>query len=626
MLVVKRAMSSSSSSSSSASSASSFAATCSALGKRIGWSGCFCLLVAAAGVVLAVYPPDPGRLAWEVLLPKVVRKIGFVTIGLAAVLLFTRGCWCRRPVASHVPVPEPPLAGSRWHVPAWPVCLAATMLLALLVRLPLASNSMWWDELWNVRYTIAGEFRGSTKAPDDVKFRPVSYKRTLWFYNKPANHPPVSLLARVSHEIWQKATKAPEGAFSELVLRLPVLAFGLAGIATVACFLRRLGNPLAGILAAILLALHPWAIRYGVDLRGYAVLLFTAPVCLWASMELWLGDRRWKWWLLLAFSWTLSLWAHPWALWFCAGSGGALLWKFFQEKRSGSTEHTQRWNALFRLLGMATVSFAIWLPLFGPCLAQVSLWGERNQDPQKLTLDAAAEVFLKVFAGSSSCGSGVHGTQPVVYTWALAVLLCGAAAWGWRHLRAPRGIAVGMLVSFLLALGVVVATGAFFYDRLVIALCPVAVVFLAWGLSCLVGRARYLGTLLLGLFLWHGLAPVQQLRQKPLAPWRQIASYLRTLGPHLAVFGIGHGREALQLYLPQAVEVAEDSPEALQKRLLEHKAARPNALIRLVVGNPELHERIYPKTMAWLKTQRVEAELSLADINGVRYVVWQWLP
>jgi hypothetical protein len=72
----------------------------------------------------------------------------------------------------------------------------------------------------------------------------------------PNNHVPFTILSRLTLAGW-RAVARPELRFvKEEVFRLPAYVAGLASLALVAIFLRRLGFWLPGICAAWLLALH----------------------------------------------------------------------------------------------------------------------------------------------------------------------------------------------------------------------------------------------------------------------------------------------------------------------------------------------------------------------------------
>lgn len=181
--------------------------------------------------------------------------------------LLTLRWWHPANVEKTTPAPPPaPGARSKWFLPA----LIGLVLAGAALRLPLAAGSLWWDELWNVKFATLGEWRQDEANPDKAHFQPTSWKRAAWYYNKPTNHPVLTLPSKAAHQIWKGLTKpADPGAFHEIVLRSPVLLAGLGGILLTALLTRRLAGERAALLAAAIMALHPWLIRYGVDARSY---------------------------------------------------------------------------------------------------------------------------------------------------------------------------------------------------------------------------------------------------------------------------------------------------------------------------------------------------------------------
>ncbi len=103
----------------------------------------------------------------------------------------------------------------------------------------------------------------------------------------------------------------PERHFvKEEVFRLPAYVAGLASLALIAVFLRRLGYWLPGIFAAWLLALHPWMLRYTTEGRGYALMLALIPLTLTLLVRA-LHRGSWGRWLAYGASQFLLLYTFP---------------------------------------------------------------------------------------------------------------------------------------------------------------------------------------------------------------------------------------------------------------------------------------------------------------------------
>ena len=60
-----------------------------------------------------------------------------------------------------------------------------------------------------------------------------------------------------------------------------------------------------GFLAGLLLAVHPWHVRFSVEMRGYSAMLLALTLGV-IFLLLGLRDGRWRWWLASA---AMNLWA-----------------------------------------------------------------------------------------------------------------------------------------------------------------------------------------------------------------------------------------------------------------------------------------------------------------------------
>jgi len=156
----------------------------------------------------------------------------------------------------------------------FPVAVAI-FVAGLLVRLPLTTQSLWYDEMYTLRQYIHQPIARTL-----VGQSPADYS--------PNNHVLHHLLARLSNEAGILLGQAsPPQAFDnarenlplvgEPFLRLPsALAGSLAGI-VLAWPLRR-ARPVLALLVALLMALHPWMIALSTEARGYALMLLLGIV------------------------------------------------------------------------------------------------------------------------------------------------------------------------------------------------------------------------------------------------------------------------------------------------------------------------------------------------------------
>jgi hypothetical protein len=290
---------------------------------------------------------------------------------LCALLLATAGRWAA-PVAAR-PAGTPPRAA---HFAA---AVLLAVLAALALRAPLASRSLWWDEGWVVRQVLVGQYLGPDDDPSAWRFREGGLRRALWYAKKPTNHALYSVAAWPGLRAWRALTGAERDQFSELVYRLPALASALASVAALALLVHACGFPRAAPLAAWLLALHPWHVRYGVDGRAYG---FVVLFCTTAALGLvrFLRSGAWRDLALSAASHFLLVWSWSFAAFFSAGLGAAGLAALAAGpwSRTERARLTARFAALHLLAGMA------FLQVFAPNLTVAHLWDYTGSVVQRL--------------------------------------------------------------------------------------------------------------------------------------------------------------------------------------------------------------------------------------------------
>jgi hypothetical protein len=159
---------------------------------------------------------------------------------------------------------------------------------------------------------VHGSFQPDKKGEPHGSF---SFDKPMWLQtlfsarHGANNHVLFSLACRSALVTWRAITGAPDTAFVEWVARVPSLLAGLGSLVTFALLLRRWGAPSLGVLTALLMAVHPWHVRYSTEARGYALVLFLLPLFLIALTNA-LEKNRWRDWLalgvcefLLMYSW-----------------------------------------------------------------------------------------------------------------------------------------------------------------------------------------------------------------------------------------------------------------------------------------------------------------------------------
>jgi hypothetical protein len=225
--------------------------------------------------------------------------------------------WWSRPVAERA-VPSGLTRGM------WLAVLAA-VLAGGWFRAERLELSLYADEEYTLRSYVLGRWRAQ---PDgEVRFDRLSWLETFFQEHEASNHVPFSALSRVGVEWWQ-AAGGGEGRFDAGVFRWPSFVFGLATIPLLAWLGGLLGFPRAGVLAALLLALHPWHIRYSSEARGYGMMMAIA-VLTTCFLVRGLRGGRWRDWIGFGVTQWLLLWSYPGSLYLGVtlnlAAGGALI-------------------------------------------------------------------------------------------------------------------------------------------------------------------------------------------------------------------------------------------------------------------------------------------------------------
>ncbi len=278
---------------------------------------------------------------------------------LLAVLALTARWWAAPSRGTSTPW-LPKVSATRWF---WPVVLAA-MFITGTQGLQRIDQSLWDDEDSSVRMQIHGELHRQDDG--SLKWRHPSWLEAFYHYRRPSNHHLQTIASRVFHDTW-KAVARPSGLqLSEPVMRIPVLVAAVGSILGIAILLRRLGFPRSGGLAALLLAIHPWHIRYAIELRGYAFTLLFLPLLVWLLLEA-IERRRWRWWAAFAMCQFLLLYSHTSTLYaLMAVNGLGLVAALFRNRAIPLW-----WEQPLRMIVVSTFAGMIYLQLMLPCIPQL---------------------------------------------------------------------------------------------------------------------------------------------------------------------------------------------------------------------------------------------------------------
>ncbi len=525
--------------------------------------------------------------SWEADADLGIRYAAVINLILLIALAAAGRLWLH-PLAAFSPG-QPPAAcrPPPWF---WPGVLAAVVL-CLALRMPLAGKSLWWDECWVIRQCSHGSWRPDKANPDEIKFHPTTWKRCAFYYQKPTNHAPMSLAQKASLSFWRAFSGRERHEFSDLASRIPALIASAASVVLIACLMRSWGRPGVGIVAAGLLALHPWHIRHGVDARAYALVVplcvsaIFAAACLVESRGR--ETRHWVWLGLNQFLW---LWAYPNGLPDVAAMFAVLAWLLVRQEETAADKRA----VFLRLAATHVFAAMLLLQMFLPNFMQARHWAGQEADKHllddRLLLDTASQVITGTPWLSGGWESAMEAPAAAWLTAnpgsvlllfpLLVITVLGLRAFRFEPHR-HHWLLWSLLASSAAFMLVTRIADSYFYPRFVIALLPVAMIGLAMNCRLSAWRtsiATQLATVLplLFAFLAATWGAREVLLRNPISPLRDVAELVRSQAPSAGsevVLCYGLGREALPVYHPQSIGVstAAEIEEQLRKARAEKR-------------------------------------------------------
>ena len=234
------------------------------------------------------------------------------------------------------------------------------MIACALLGFPRLSQSLWADEEYCVRRCVIGGYR--VQADGTVEVKKLPWKSTLWNYTT-TNHIFQSILARVSHSVWQTIARPTGLQLSEAAVRLPSYLAGILAVGAIGLLAARFGLAWEGALAAWLIAIHPWHMRFTTEARGYGIVALMIPVsCLLAVCAL--NRGHWRWWIGLAMANFVLLYTWPPTLFTVLILQLCIAISFLTKKRFSPGNDI----LILRWLVSATIAGVVFLQLFLPCV------------------------------------------------------------------------------------------------------------------------------------------------------------------------------------------------------------------------------------------------------------------
>jgi len=297
-------------------------------------------------------------------------------------------------------------------------------------------------------------------------------------------HPPLYFLLQ---RLWWFAV-----GDGEFVMRYTSALVGTLGVAFIYLLGRTLGGTVAGLLAALFLALSPFAVSWSQEMRMYIGASTAATASLWAALRTWQTGRA-RYWLGYVLAAAVGLWLLYLSVSVLIIANLAFLWVWIGRRLP--------WRAVARWAAAQVAVLLLFLPWLAYALPRIPTWSTAEPFTPAL--------FLQLYATTLALGASVNLERyllPVLLV--MALLLIGLPL-AWRRadsVERRAGLAMlllGLLLPALLVYIVSLPIHLFYAPRLAPRyLIPLAACFytlLALGLAAWAQKQRGLaaaGTLL----------------------------------------------------------------------------------------------------------------------------------
>lgn len=416
----------------------------------------------------------------------------------------------------------------RWF---WPCVLAAAAACAALTA-PRLGNSFWDDEEYALRRAIAGTF--SPASDEVVRFKPVGWNATLFFYEKPTNHILSSVLSRAGNSVWAAVTHPKELPYSEAAVRFPSFLAGLGAVVAAGWLCGVLGMPGAGALAAWLLALHPWFCRHVPEARAYPMFLALIPVVLAFGVINSRGGGVRVW---LAFAAAQFLMVAAWsaAAVYLAVFNACLLGLIFSGRAPVFPQAA-------RLVAAGLLASGGGALLYFPCVPQFFRYSALLDDI-KIHPGWFADVGARLLTGLPWATLADHPSgryffdRLPAFAWAMLGLGFFAVAAGFARMvlrsRESAWVAAALAIPAPLFAAIAVLKGAYLFQWYMLGALPAAVIFAACGIAWPLAKIRdrriaaCLGGLACAVYFVFGAPSFGVLFRQPVAQIRESVLFTR---------------------------------------------------------------------------------------------------
>jgi mannosyltransferase len=276
---------------------------------------------------------------------------------------------------------------------------------------------------------------------------------------------------------------------SEFFVRSLSVLFGLAAVPVVYALGARLFRPRTGLIAALLLGVNAFHVRYSQDARGYTLLVFLSAFCSWLFVRC-VEDPRPRNWGLYSAASVLLVYVHLYGALVVVAHGLSLAALPRQHRDS------RGWFRSFRFFayGVSPIAIFVWRA------------GTHGTDWLPRPNAAAVSHFFRSLAGNS----GYSLVALYVFAWILAIWArarwrskaeepCGTSAWRYDFL----------LIWLAFPIAAVLGASQFkslFLPRYLIPCLPASVLLAAAGISHLRPRGlRFAMLLVMGALSVNGV-------------------------------------------------------------------------------------------------------------------------
>ena len=521
-------------------------------------------------------------------------------------------------------------------LPRWLVIgvIGGAVLASTLLNAPRLGHSLWSDEEFSMSHFMVGEFE--REKDDSLSWRKVPWERALWDHRVPNNHAAYSVLAKAAHSGFQPSS-APGGRwFSETRIRWPAFLAGLLALPVLYLLMRELGLPRAGLAAVVMLAAHPWLVRYSTEARGYGLTLLLWPAAVLFLVK-GLRTGRWRWWSGFAFLEVLLLGSWTGMVHWLLLLNAAALGLIFTSRDPAVRFQFRRWTAA------GALAVFCYLPLGLPMLPQLQAWMATGRAKaagiaapwlaDSLSWLLTGEPWRSADPANVLCPGRFESiaAQPVLTVmWFAAGAM--AAGWGlivfWRHSQETRWLLAAMLLPLATLWAQAVVSGNLLMPWYACPLLPATAMLLS-GMAETASRVRWtapLAAILALTVLVSGHRMRTLLRENEMEPNRAATALTRTVvNPRHPDYGKGVITAQFSCRRPGYDPGLRDIGSAADLEALQREAAMKGYDLYVNIGDAGAAAQRWPDLMSKLddRTQfHTPAVLPGMDHAQTR-VVWK---